>query len=247
MGLSKKSGQLPAVAAAIFSPTDGDDAVLGGGRYQGIFYNTSGSLTETITLTETIVGGGSRTIARFVLLPNEIAVMRGLAMSSGDILGGITSDATTVDYTISIGGVADFSITVYDSSGSVKSNSSNASGSFAIGSNLTFGGDLRGTGNETVAAAGANTGNATVLSASMLVHSITGSDGAKGVRINSSDDVKGTWIWVENHVAAVMKVYPPTGGQINAAGADVAFSTTSGKGGLFYCMAPGTWLAANLA
>lgn len=97
------------------------------------------------------------------------------------------------------------------------------------------------------AAAGTTTSDAGVLPAGTAqVYSTTAADGTKGVRINASDNVTGRLLFIGNQVSnAILKVYPPSGGTINGAAADAAFSSVSGKGVIAYCRdaATSAWLA----
>ena len=97
------------------------------------------------------------------------------------------------------------------------------------------------------AAAGSTTTDAGVLPAGTAgVYPTTASDGTKGVRIHASDKVTGRQIFIGNGVSnQIMKVYPPSGGTINGAAADAAYSSASGKGVLITCLssAGNTWLA----
>ena len=97
------------------------------------------------------------------------------------------------------------------------------------------------------AAAGSATGDAGVLpTGTAEVYPTTAADGTKGVRLHASDIVKGRRIFVGNGVSnAILKVYPPTGGTINGAAANAAFSSVSGKGVMLICLSAddNTWLA----
>lgn len=97
------------------------------------------------------------------------------------------------------------------------------------------------------AAAGSTTSDAGVLPAATApVYPTTAADGTKGVRIHASDKVTGRVIRVGNGAAAaVLKVYPPSGGTINGASADAAHSSASGKGVTLVCLdsTANTWLA----
>lgn len=96
------------------------------------------------------------------------------------------------------------------------------------------------------AAAGSTTTDAGVLpAATATTYPTTAADGTKGVRINAADKVTGRTLFIGNQVAAILKVYPPSGGTINGASADVAFSSVSGKGVIIQCLSSGsnTWLA----
>lgn len=97
------------------------------------------------------------------------------------------------------------------------------------------------------AAAGTTTADAGVLpAATAAVYPTTAADGTKGVRIHANDKVTGREIKIGNGVSnQILKVYPPSGGTINGAAADAAFSTASGKGAIVVCLdsAANTWLA----
>jgi hypothetical protein len=94
------------------------------------------------------------------------------------------------------------------------------------------------------AAAGTDSTNAGVLPAGTAgIYQTSGADGTKGVRINAADAVPGRTIVVTNPVAAVLKVYPPTGGAINAGATDAALSSTSGRSVTLTCVTATTWAA----
>lgn len=97
------------------------------------------------------------------------------------------------------------------------------------------------------AAAGTTTADAGVLPAGTApVYPTTAADGTKGVRINAADQITGRTIFIGNGVGnQILKVYAPSGGNINGLGADAAFSTASGKGAIITCLSSGsnTWLA----
>jgi hypothetical protein len=96
------------------------------------------------------------------------------------------------------------------------------------------------------AAAGTTTADAGVLPAAAApFYPTTAADGTKGVRLHASDAVTGQLVIVGNAAAAVLKIYPQSGGKVNNGSADAAFSTGSGKGAILYCY-DGTnklWLA----
>lgn len=115
------------------------------------------------------------------------------------------------------------------------------------GSSLVINGtENRGAGAST-AAAGSATGDAGVLPAgTATVYPTTAADDTKGVRVHASDQVTGRTILIGNGVSnKILKVYPPTGGTINGAAADAAFSSASGKGVIMHCLdgTANTWLA----
>lgn len=96
------------------------------------------------------------------------------------------------------------------------------------------------------AAAGTVTGDATVLPAGTAeVYPTSAADGTKGVRLDASDNVTGRRLFVTNTAAAILKIYPPTGGTINGGAANAAVSSVSGKGVILICIdgTAGTWAA----
>lgn len=97
------------------------------------------------------------------------------------------------------------------------------------------------------AALGTNSGNAAVLpAATSKVYPTTAADDTVGVRIHANDKVTGRMLFIGNGVSnKILKVYAPTGGVINGAAADAAFSSASGKGVIIICLsgAGNTWLA----
>ena len=97
------------------------------------------------------------------------------------------------------------------------------------------------------AAAGTTTADATVLPAgTAAVYPTTAADDTKGVRVHASDKVSGRLLLLGNGVSnKILKVYAPSGGTINGAAGDAAFSSASGKGVIIYCLsgAGNTWLA----
>ncbi len=97
------------------------------------------------------------------------------------------------------------------------------------------------------AAAGSTTTDAGVLPAGTAkVYPTTAADGTKGVRVHASDKVTGRMLFIGNGVSnQILKVYAPSGGTINGAAGDAAFSSASGKGVIIYCLSGSgnTWLA----
>lgn len=96
------------------------------------------------------------------------------------------------------------------------------------------------------AAAGSTTADAGALPAGTAnVYPTTAADGTKGVVLNAADRVTGRRIFIGNGVSnAILKVYPPSGGTVNGASADAAFSSVSGKGVVAICLSgsANTWL-----
>ena len=97
------------------------------------------------------------------------------------------------------------------------------------------------------AAAGSATGDAGALPAATAgIYPTTAADDTKGVLIHADDKVTGRMIMIGNGLSnKILKVYPSTGGTINGAGANAAFSSASGKGVIAVCLSSGsnTWLA----
>ena len=97
------------------------------------------------------------------------------------------------------------------------------------------------------AAAGSTNADAAALPAGTApIYPTTAADGTKGVILSTSDKVTGRMVMIGNGVSnAILKVYPPSGGTINGASANVAFSSASGKGVIAVCLSSGsnTWLA----
>lgn len=98
------------------------------------------------------------------------------------------------------------------------------------------------------AAAGTTTADAGVLPAgTSSVYPTTAADDTKGVRIHATDKVAGRMLFIGNGVSnKILKVYPASGGTINGAAADAAFSSVSGGGVIVVCLSAsgaGSWLA----
>ena len=102
----------------------------------------------------------------------------------------------------------------------------------------------RGVGAST-AAAGSTNADATALPAGTAgVYPTTAADDTKGVIIDAADQVTGRMLFIGNGVSnKVLKVYPPSGGNINGLGANAAFSSVSGKGVVIVCLSSSgnTW------
>lgn len=97
------------------------------------------------------------------------------------------------------------------------------------------------------AAAGTTTADAGVLPAATgSVYPTTAADNTKGVRVHANDKVTGRMLFIGNGVSTtVLKVYPASGGTINGAAANAAYSSASGKGVVMLCLdsTANTWLA----
>lgn len=122
-----------------------------------------------------------------------------------------------------------------------------AGAALTVTGGLTVSSTLTRTPGASTAAAGTTTADATALpSGTSSVYPTTAADDTKGVRVAASDKVTGRSFFVGNGVSnKILKVYPPSGGTINGAAADVAFSTVSGKGCWMHCLdaTANTWLA----
>ena len=96
-------------------------------------------------------------------------------------------------------------------------------------------------------AAGSTTADAGVLpAATSSVYPTSAADDTRGVRVHANDKVTGRALMVGNGVSnKILKVYAPSGGAINGAAADAAFSGASGKGVMLHCLdsVANTWLA----
>ncbi len=139
MAQTLSDGQLAVSATAVYTcPTNLPPL----SQVDLVCQNTSASLTETILITLTRSGGGTRRVVRAVLAPNEQLIVQGLPMSPNDILLGATTDATTVDYLVSQGGGSNgggpLEIYCLDATGSRKTVSSSLSGNTAVAGTLVI-------------------------------------------------------------------------------------------------------------
>jgi hypothetical protein len=97
------------------------------------------------------------------------------------------------------------------------------------------------------AAAGTTTADAGLLPAGGGgVYPVTAADDTVGVRVHAGDLAEGNVLFIGNKVSnKILKVYPPTGGTINGAAANAAFSSVSGAGVILICesVSSNAWLA----
>lgn len=240
--LVRDSGQVAAAAGQIADWTGSESF-----RLNLTFQNTGGS-AETLVLTLARAGGTARRVLRAVLATNEQLVVTGLAVDGDDTLYAATTNAGVVDYTAAVApDDAPFSVQSFDASGALKQVNTGVGGNQTVGGNLAFGGTLTATPGASTAAAGTTTADAGVLpAATASIYPTTGANGTTGVRVHADDKVTGRKIYVGNGVSnAVLKVYAPSGGTINGAAADAAFSSASGKGVVLVCLnsSGNTWLA----
>ena len=128
--------------------------------------------------------------------------------------------------------------------GLVVKDNADASDGVLLGGHIVHAGMITPAGAST-AAAGTTTADAGVLpSATGSFYPTTAADGTKGVRIATSDRVDGKMLFIGNGVSnQILKVYPPTGGTINGAAADAAYSSGSGRGAHLICLSSSanTW------
>ena len=218
-------------AAAATNPTYTIDSV---DECSGAGTTSAGSLTDTTAV---------------VLLTSTLnpQVVKGISVYNGDTsavvvtLKKVSSAAvakTIVAITLQVGDtlvVSETEFHVLDTSGQVK------------GSGGVIAGQLTLPAGGSTAAAGTTTADATALpAATSSVYPTTAADDAKGVRVHTSDKVTGRTLYIGNGVSnKILKVYAPSGGTINGAAADAAFSSASGKGVVIHCLssAGNTWLA----
>lgn len=93
-----------------------------------------------------------------------------------------------------------------------------------------------------VAAAGANQGNAAALSEGLNV--VSAADGTKGVRLPTA--VAGAVVIVKNTAAAALKIYPATGGAINAVAANGSYDITNLTSTLLVASSATQWYSVPL-
>lgn len=191
--------------------------------------------TNGTTVVNVVTGANgvpSRQVRDFTLFNKDTGAV---TVTISKIVGAITYNLAKV--TLQVGDrmrmTEDGIVQVTDSNGQAKSISTANLNNMSLGAST--------------AAAGTTTADAGVLPAGTAqVYSTTAADGTKGVRIHATDNVTGRLLFVGNQVStAILKIYPPSGGTINGAAADAAFSSVSGKGGILYCRdaATSAWLA----
>lgn len=92
-----------------------------------------------------------------------------------------------------------------------------------------------------VTPAGSSQSDGTAITAKINV--ITGADGTKGVVLPAGDGDTAVYLLYSATATNACKVYPPTGGSINAGAANAAFSMTAQKPTLFVRVSSTQWLA----
>lgn len=237
---------LTVTAKAGATNTIGNAAAVAGGAGNGAFNGGAASLTGGAS------GGGATGNGGLSKIVGGAAASTNGTGGAAQVTGGAgTGTGTGGAVTIAAGASAGAGGTA----GSVTIDAGAATGGTA--GTVTIGGSnassvifakaiTQGVGAST-AAAGNATGNATALPAGTAqIYPTTAADDTKGVIITSSDQVTGRMLFIGNGVSnKILKVYPPSGGVINGASADAAFSSASGKGVIICCLSGvgNTWLA----
>jgi hypothetical protein len=101
---------------------------------------------------------------------------------------------------------------------------------------------MAGTVTAAVAAAGNAQANATALTGDVNI--VSAGDGTKGVKLRAV--LKSTPVFIKNNENAVLKVYPASGGAINAIAADGAISMAALTSAVFIQSAVGQWYTIPL-
>jgi hypothetical protein len=96
---------------------------------------------------------------------------------------------------------------------------------------------------ETVAAAGANQGNAAAIPDAVIV-TATGADAAKGVRLPAA--TAGRVVILKNIDNAVLKVYPATGGKINVLADNASLDMAARTATLLFATSGTQWFSLPL-
>jgi hypothetical protein len=209
--------------------------------------NNQAATAETVEIEVLRYGSTARCVYMAVLAQYETVTIANIPLNGGDILKGVSTHATAVDYTVSLGVEGPLHVASYDANGALKQVNTGVSGSQSISAALAVGTTLTLTPGASTAAAGSTTSDATALpSGTAAVYPTTGADDTKGVRVAATDKVTGRMIFIGNGVSnKILKVYAPSGGTINGGSADAAFSSASGGSVIIYCLSGSgnTWLA----
>lgn len=209
-----------------------------------VFVNKTVGQATTITLPPNPTAGGL-TPFRWVVDAKGDAATNNITVvgAAGATIGGAANYVINRNY-----GAALFAFngTEWDVLGAANPTPTFASPTLA---NSTFTGSVNTSVGASTAAAGTTTADAGVLPAgTAAVYPVSAADGTKGVRINAADQVTGRQLTVGNGVSnAVLKIYAPSGGTINGAAADAAYSTASGKSASITCLSGSgnSWLATG--
>jgi hypothetical protein len=95
----------------------------------------------------------------------------------------------------------------------------------------------------TVAAAGANQGNAAALPAAAIV-TVTAADAAKGVRLPTAE--AGRVVILKNVDNAVLKIYPATGGKINVLADNASLDIAARTATILFATSATQWFSLPL-
>jgi hypothetical protein len=95
----------------------------------------------------------------------------------------------------------------------------------------------------TVAAAGANQGNAAALPSAAII-TVTAADAAKGVRLPTAE--AGQVVLLKNVDNAVLKVYPATGGKINVLADNASLDMAARTATLLFATSATQWFTLPL-
>jgi hypothetical protein len=96
---------------------------------------------------------------------------------------------------------------------------------------------------DTVAAAGANQGNAAALPSAVIV-TVTAADAAKGVRLPTAE--AGRVVIIKNVDNAVLKVYPATGGKINVLADNASLDMAARTATMLFATSATQWFSLPL-
>lgn len=186
--LALANGQVPATAGTILAGT----TLLAEGRVDACFTNVGGA-PETLVVTVKRNGGTARRVARFVLQANETAYVCGFVMEPSDTLLAVTSNATSVDYTVDLSTGGPLRIFSCDANGAERS------GAAAIGSgSLTITGDLTVSGGDIDAGASGTAGTVDIFP----------STASKGkTQFTATDNTGDTTTTITNAAQATTRTY----------------------------------------
>jgi hypothetical protein len=237
-------------AAAAGANTGGAAGITGGAGGAGST-TTAGGVGGATNLTAGAGGAKSGTGAAAGGAGGTSSVVGGAGgatASSGSDAGGAGG---TVAFTGGVGGAATAGTGNGGAGGSITLTpglgGATTGGTAGAPGAIGLAGPLNGQIGASTAALGTNSGTAAVLpSATGNIYPTTAADDTVGVRVSSSDKVTSRILFIGNGVSnKILKVYAPTGGTINGAAGDAAFSSASGKGVIIICLSSGsnTWLA----
>lgn len=219
------NGQLAATSGTLLA---GSATPTADRRVNVRLYN-GGTTSETVVLTIATGTGTARGVDRCVLAAKELRVVPGLSVGPNDLLAGSTTNATTVDYTVDDALSVTEAPVTYDASGSRKT-AATTTGFRPVCA--------------TVAALGTNQATAAPVAVGFTL--VTAADGTVGVILPSPS--AGDICIIKNiDVAnAILKVYPPTSGTINALSANSAISLAAKVSAMFVAYNATTWYTLPL-